>query len=188
MTGESRWCYCTKTLVKLNLNYKHGDLIFLPDRENSLRTSDKGKPRHEDRPSAKSRLYKSRPWGKRGRCRDYDGKENYTYYRLLENMEIWRNIGVNFRTMSCKFLPLLLKSCFEIVVSMMHCIVASGFVLLDTTEWRLYRKVPDHECNAFNMTGFLSIPCLVPIRYLLVKIIAFCRTGISFTALFISCC
>ncbi|XP_046853360.1 RNA-binding protein 27-like isoform X3 [Xenia sp. Carnegie-2017] len=44
------------------------------DRENSQRTSDKGKPRHEDRPSAKSRLYKSRPWGKRGRCRDYDEK------------------------------------------------------------------------------------------------------------------
>ena len=49
----------------------------LSDRENSQRSfeNSKGKyGRYDDRPSVKSRLYKGRPWNKRGRCRDYDEK------------------------------------------------------------------------------------------------------------------
>jgi hypothetical protein len=47
------------------------------DRENSQRSFEKGKfgRYDENRPSVKSRLYnKGRPWNRRGRCRDYDGK------------------------------------------------------------------------------------------------------------------
>ena len=48
------------------------------DREISHRGSENSKGKYgrfdDNRPSVKSRLYKGRPWIKRGRCRDYDGK------------------------------------------------------------------------------------------------------------------